>query len=107
MFLVAHCKISGANRLWEGPTTVGSCIRCHDKYRTTSAVVGDLLRKSIKWMFGTKIEMVQGFELQYFERLLAIFEVFEKRPREQRVHFRRFHFTPRAVRKSMNLGLEI
>jgi hypothetical protein len=32
-----------------------------NKYRTTSAFVGDLLGKSIKRMFGIKIEMVQGF----------------------------------------------
>jgi hypothetical protein len=74
-----------------------------NKCRPTSAFVGDLLGKSIKRMFGIKIKIVQGFELQYLERLLVIFEVFEKRPREQRVHSRRFHFTSRAFRKSMNL----
>jgi hypothetical protein len=83
-----------------------SCILSEiwNKYHTTSAFVGDLLGKSIKRMFGIKIEMVQGFELQYLERLLVIFELFEKMPREQKVHFRRFHFTPRAFQKSMNLG---
>jgi hypothetical protein len=55
-------------------------------------------------MFGIKIEISQGFSLQYLERLFVIFEVLEKKPREQRVHSRRFHFTPRAFRKSMNLG---
>jgi hypothetical protein len=55
------CLRQNKNFLHRTPTLIFVLSEIWNKYRTTSAFVGDLLGKSIKRMVGIKIEIAQGF----------------------------------------------